>query len=69
MSLSWSKLCLRCQSSIRSSVNAFEPFARYRILMVEVLKHNGRPETGAVYEAMDMDWAKLVDQMAHANGK
>jgi hypothetical protein len=43
--------------------------ARYRILMVEVLKHNGRPETGAVYEAMDMDWAKLVDQMAHANGK
>jgi hypothetical protein len=27
------------------------------------------PEAGPVYEAMDMDWAKLVGQIAHAYGK
>jgi nicotinamidase-related amidase len=41
----------------------------YAALMVEVLKDNGRPEAGAVYGAMDMDWAKLVGQIAQANGK
>jgi hypothetical protein len=41
----------------------------YTALMVEVLKDNGRPEAGAVYGAMDMDWAKLVGQIAQANGK
>ena len=35
--------------------------------MVEILKDNGRPEAGAVYGAIDMDWAKLVGQMAQAN--
>jgi nicotinamidase-related amidase len=35
----------------------------YATLMVEILKDNGRPEAGAVYGAMDMDWAKLVGQI------
>jgi nicotinamidase-related amidase len=41
----------------------------YATLMVEILKDNGRPEAGAVYGAMDMDWAKLVGQMAPAHAK
>jgi nicotinamidase-related amidase len=41
----------------------------YTTLMVEILKDNGRPEAGEVYEAMDMAWAKLVGQIAHAYGK
>ena len=41
----------------------------YATLMVEILKDNARPEAGAVYGAMDMDWAKLVGQIAQAHGK
>ena len=41
----------------------------YATLMVEILKDNGRPEAGAVYGAMDMDWAKLVGQVAKSYGK
>jgi nicotinamidase-related amidase len=41
----------------------------YATLMIEVLKDNGRPEAGAVYEAIDMDWAKLVGQIVQANAK
>jgi nicotinamidase-related amidase len=41
----------------------------YTTLMVEILKDNGRPEAGDVYAAMDMDWAKLVGQIAQAYGK
>jgi nicotinamidase-related amidase len=41
----------------------------YATLMIEILKDNARPEAGAVYEAIDMDWAKLVGQVAHANAK
>src|ERR1700740_1212942 len=41
----------------------------YSTLMVEILKDNGRPEAAAVYAAMDMPWAKLVGQIAHAYGK
>ena len=41
----------------------------YATLMVEILKDNGRPEAAAVYEAMDMPWAKLVGQIAHAYRK
>jgi nicotinamidase-related amidase len=41
----------------------------YATLMVEILKDNTRPEAGAVYAAMDMPWAKLVGQIAHAYGK
>ena len=43
--------------------------ADYQTLMMEVMKDNGRPEAGAVYGAIDMDWAKLVGQLAHAYGK
>ncbi|SDP68941.1 Nicotinamidase-related amidase [Phyllobacterium sp. YR620] len=41
----------------------------YATLMVEILKDNARPEAGAVYGALDMPWAKLVGQIAQANGK
>jgi nicotinamidase-related amidase len=41
----------------------------YATLMIEVLKDNARPEAGLVYEAIDMDWAKLVGQIAHAGTK
>ena len=43
--------------------------SNYATLMVEILKDNGRPEAGAVYEAMDMPWPKLVGQIAYAYGK
>lgn len=41
----------------------------YATLMVEILKDNARPEALEVYGAMDMAWAKLVGQIAHAHGK
>ncbi|WP_224368906.1 isochorismatase family protein [Hyalangium versicolor] len=41
----------------------------YATMMVEILKDNGRPEAGAVYGALDMPWATLVGQIAHAYGK
>lgn len=41
----------------------------YATLMVEILKDNGRSEAGEVYAAMDMPWAILVGQIAHAYGK
>jgi nicotinamidase-related amidase len=41
----------------------------YATLMVEILKDNARPEAGAVYDAMDMPWAKLVGQVAQAYGR
>jgi nicotinamidase-related amidase len=41
----------------------------YATLMIEVLKDNGRPEAAAVYAAIDMDWAKLVGQIADAHGR
>jgi hypothetical protein len=37
--------------------------------MIEVLKDNARPEAGAVYGAIEMDWAKPVGQLKQANGK
>jgi hypothetical protein len=36
--------------------------------MIEVLKDNASPEAGAVYGAIEMDWAKLVAQIAKAYG-
>jgi nicotinamidase-related amidase len=36
----------------------------YATLMIEVLKDNSRPEAAAVYRAIEMDWAKLVGQIA-----
>ena len=41
----------------------------YATLMMEVMKDNNRPETGAVYGAIDMDWANLVGQLARSYGK
>jgi len=41
----------------------------YASLMVEILKDNSRPDAGAIYAAIDMPWAKLVGQIAHAYGK
>src|ERR1700757_1625723 len=41
----------------------------YATLMVEILKDNARPEAGAVYNAIAMDWAQLVGQIAQAHGK
>jgi nicotinamidase-related amidase len=41
----------------------------YATLMIEILKDNARPEAGAVYNAIAMDWAKLVGQIAQAHGK
>jgi len=43
--------------------------ADHATLMMEIMKDNGRPEAGAVYGAIDMDWAKLVGQMAQAHGE
>ena len=40
----------------------------YATLMIEILKDNAQPEAGAVYNAIDMDWAKLVGQIAKAYG-
>ena len=37
--------------------------------MMEILKDNARPDAGAVYGAIDMDWAKLVGQIARANAR
>jgi len=37
--------------------------------LAAILKDNARPEAGAVYGAIDMDWAKLVGQVAQAYGK
>jgi len=41
----------------------------YATLMIEILKDNTRPEAGKVYEAIAMDWAKLVGQLSQAHGK
>jgi nicotinamidase-related amidase len=41
----------------------------YATLMVEILKDNARPEAAAVYDAIDMPWAKLVGQIVQAHGK
>src|SRR5437667_1903106 len=41
----------------------------YVTLMVEILNDNAPPQSSEVYGAMDMPWAKLVGQIAHAYGK
>lgn len=38
----------------------------YATLMVEILGDNASPKAGAVYEALDMDWAMLVGQVSAA---
>jgi nicotinamidase-related amidase len=41
----------------------------YGTLMIEILKDNASPLAAAVYDALDMAWAKLVGQLAKAYGK
>lgn len=38
----------------------------YATLMVEILKDNAAPASPALYDAMDMAWAKLVGQVVQA---
>jgi nicotinamidase-related amidase len=57
------------QAGILRMIQAGVVVSDYCTLMVEILKDNLVPEAGPVYEAMDMDWAKLVGQIAHAYGK
>src|ERR1700747_990516 len=57
------------QAGILRMLQAGVVISDYSTLMVEILKDNARPEAGEVYGAMDMPWAKLVGQMAHAYGK
>ena len=57
------------QAGILRMLQAGVIVSDYATLMVEILKDNARPEAGAVYEAMDMPWAKLVGQIAQAYGR
>src|SRR6266480_4089028 len=57
------------QAGILRMLQAGVILSDYATLMVEILKDNARPEAGAVYEAMDMPWAKLVGQIAQAYGR
>ena len=41
----------------------------YGTLMIEILKDNANPLAAAVYDALDMAWAKLVGQLAKAYSK
>jgi nicotinamidase-related amidase len=57
------------QAGLLRMVQAGVVLSDYGTLMVEILKDNARPEAGEVYGAIDMPWAKLVGQIAHAYGK
>src|ERR1700752_1237870 len=57
------------QAGILRMLQAGVILSDYATLMVEILRDNARPEAGAIYEAMDMPWAKLVGQIAQAYGK
>ncbi|MEA1647998.1 isochorismatase family protein [Nitrospirillum sp. BR 11164] len=41
----------------------------YATFMVEILKDNAAPESGPVYDALDMPWAKLVGQIVATYAK
>jgi nicotinamidase-related amidase len=57
------------QAGLLRMMQAGVTVSDYATLMVEILKDNARPEAGAVYEALDMPWAKLVGQIAQGYGK
>lgn len=57
------------QAGISRMVQAGVVVSDYCTLMVEILNDNLRPEAGPVYEAMDMDWAKLVGQISAVYAK
>jgi nicotinamidase-related amidase len=56
------------QAGLLRMMQAGVVLSDYASLMIEILKDNARPEAGAVYGAIDMDWAKLVGQIAKAHG-
>ena len=57
------------QAGLLRMIQAGVIVSDYATLMIEVLRDNARPEAGAVYHAIDMDWAKLVGQIAKAHGR
>jgi len=57
------------QAGLLRMIQAGVIVSDYATLMIEVLRDNARPEAGAVYNAIDMDWAKLVGQIAKAHGR
>src|ERR1700752_4855729 len=57
------------QTGLLRMVQAGVVVSDYCTLMVEILKDNLVPEAGPVYEAMDMDWAKLVGQISAVYAK
>src|SRR5262245_23228473 len=57
------------QAGLLRMVQAGVIVSDYASLMIEILKDNASPQAGAVYAALDMPWAKLVGQIAHAYGK
>jgi nicotinamidase-related amidase len=57
------------QAGLLRMIQAGVIVSDYATLMIEVLRDNARPEAGAVYNAIDMDWAKLVGQIARAYGR
>jgi len=57
------------QAGILRMVQAGVVVSDYCTLMVEILKDNLVAEAGPVYDAMDMDWAKLVGQISAAYAK
>jgi nicotinamidase-related amidase len=57
------------QAGILRMVQAGVVVSDYCTLMVEILKDNLVSEAGPVYEAMDMDWAKLVGQISAVYAK
>jgi nicotinamidase-related amidase len=63
------EVCAKRQVGLLRMLHAGVIVSDYATLMVEILKDNARPEAGEVYGAMDMAWAKLVGQIAHAYGK
>ena len=57
------------QVGLLRMTQAGDTLSDFATLMIEVLKDNDRPDAGAVYGAIDMDWAKLVGQIARTNAK
>jgi hypothetical protein len=52
----WTRLSLTSSSETPSE-------SGLAAMMVKILKDNAAPESAAVYDALDMPWAKLVGQI------
>jgi hypothetical protein len=59
----------RRQAGLPRMLQAGVIVSDHATLMVEILKDNARPEAAAVFDAMDMPWAKLVGQIAQTDAK